>query len=206
MSILNTAVAIITISNPIANLPIYLSLTDGDRNNDRAIARSAALTFLITLLAAVFFGDELLNFFGISRGAFQVTGGLILLLIGISMVRTELAKEFQDMDHSNREGKTVAKGVVPLGIPLSVGPGTLSVVIADPNSGTTSGRVALSAVVVVLAILTYLIFMLGRLLSDYISFTTMEVITKLMGLVLSALAIEILFAGLRSSFPQLVFN
>ena len=75
MSLLHTAVGIFTISNPVGNLPIYLSFTDGNKRKDRAIARSCAFTFLIALLLATWLGNDLLGFFGISRGAFQVAGG-----------------------------------------------------------------------------------------------------------------------------------
>lgn len=89
MSLLHTAVGIFTISNPIGNLPIYLSFTDGNRRKDRVIARSSAVTFLVSLMLATWLGNDLLGFFGISRPAFQVAGGLIVVLIGLSMLRSE---------------------------------------------------------------------------------------------------------------------
>ena len=89
MSLLNTGVAIFTIANPIGNLPIYLSFTNGDRRRDRAFARSASATFLVALLLSTWIGNGLLEFFGISRAAFQAAGGLIVVLIGLSMLRSQ---------------------------------------------------------------------------------------------------------------------
>ena len=87
MSLLNTAIGIFTVANPIGNLPIYLSFTDGDQKTDKAIARNSAFTFLIALLLATWLGNDLLAIFGISQGAFQISGGLIVILIGLSMLR-----------------------------------------------------------------------------------------------------------------------
>ena len=103
MSLLHTAVGIFTISNPIGNLPIYLSFTDGNKRKDRAIARSCAFTFLIALLLATWLGNDLLGFFGISRAAFQVAGGLIqVVLIGLSMLHSEPSKVHHDPDSVDR--------------------------------------------------------------------------------------------------------
>ena len=203
MSLLNTAVAIFTISNPLGNLPIYLSFTDGDKRRDRAIARSAAFTFIVAMLLAVFLGNALLEFFGISRGAFQAAGGVIVLLIGLSMLRSEPPKEHHDPKSVERDHDSAVKGVVPLGIPLLAGPGTLTVVIADPHATVGSGRFALSLVVLSLAGLIYLIFSLGELLAAKISTSALQVLTKVMGLLLSSIAVQMLFSGLRAAFPQL---
>ena len=203
MSLLNTAVAIFTISNPLGNLPIYLSFTDGDKRRDRAIARSAAFTFIVAMLLAVFLGNALLEFFGISRGAFQAAGGVIVLLIGLSMLRSEPPKEHHDPKSVERDHDSAVKGVVPRGIPLLAGPGTLTVVIADPHATVGSGRFALSLVVLSLAGLIYLIFSLGELLAAKISTSALQVLTKVMGLLLSSIAVQMLFSGLRAAFPQL---
>ena len=203
MSLLNTAVAIFTISNPLGNLPIYLSFTDGDKRRDRAIARSAAFTFIVAMLLAVFLGNALLEFFGISRGAFQAAGGVIVLLIGLSMLRSEPPKEHHDPKSVERDHNSAVKGVVPLGIPLLAGPGTLTVVIADPHAAVGSGRFALSLVVLALAGVIYLIFALGELLASKISTSALQVLTKVMGLLLSSIAVQMLFSGLRTAFPQL---
>ena len=113
MSLLHTAVGIFTISNPIGNLPIYLSFTDGNRRKDRAIARSCAITFLISLMLATWLGSDLLGFFGISRAAFQVAGGLIVVLIGLSMLRSEPSKVHHDPASIERDQNSAVKGIVP---------------------------------------------------------------------------------------------
>lgn len=203
MSLLHTAVGIFTISNPIGNLPIYLSFTDGNRRKDRAIARSSAITFLISLMLATWLGNDLLGFFGISRSAFQVAGGLIVVLIGLSMLRSEPSKVHHDPESIERDQNSAVKGIVPLGIPLLAGPGTLTVVIADPNAASMGGKIGLSVVVLALTAVVYLIFEAGEMLSSKISASSLQVLTKIMGLLLTSIAVQMIFTGLRAGFPVL---
>ena len=203
MSLLHTAVGIFTISNPIGNLPIYLSFTDGNRRKDRAIARSSAITFLISLMLATWLGNDLLGFFGISRSAFQVAGGLIVVLIGLSMLRSEPSKVHHDPESIERDQNSAVKGIVPLGIPLLAGPGTLTVVIADPNAASIGGKIGLSVVVLALTAVVYLIFEAGEMLSSKISASSLQVLTKIMGLLLTSIAVQMIFTGLRAGFPVL---
>ena len=203
MSLLHTAVGVFTISNPIGNLPIYLSFTDGNRRKDLAIARSAALTFVVALLLSTWIGNGLLGFFGISRGAFQIAGGVIVVLIGLSMLRSKTPPEHHDPESVSRDQNSAVKGVVPLGIPLLAGPGTLTVVIADPAAASLGGRLALSGVVLVLALVVYLIFAGGERLASRISTSALQVLTKVMGLLLTAIAVQMLISGLEAVFPSL---
>ena len=203
MSLLHTAVGIFTISNPIGNLPIYLSFTTGNKRQDRAIARSSAFTMLIALLLATWLGNDLLGFFGIGRPAFQVAGGLIVVLIGLSMLHSEPSKVHHDPKSVERDQNSSVKGIVPLGNPLRAGPGTLKVVIADPSAASLGGKLSLSLVVLAMSVLAYLIFNAGELLSSRISESALQVLTKIMGLLLTAIAVQMLFTGLSAGFPVL---
>lgn len=203
MSLLHTAIGVFTIANPIGNLPIYLSFTDGNPRLDRAIARSAALTFTIALLLSTWIRNGLLEFFGISRGAFQIAGGVIVVLIGLSMLRSQTPPEHHDPESIARDQSSSVKGVVPLGIPLLAGPGTLTVVIADPLAASLSGRVGISFVVMLLDLLVYVIFAAGDRLANRISSSALQVLTKVMGLLLTAIAIQMLINGFISVSPAL---
>ena len=200
---MNTGVAIFTIANPIGNLPIYLSFTNGDRRRDRAIARSASATFLVALLLSTWIGNGLLEFFGISRAAFQAAGGLIVVLIGLSMLRSQPAPEHHNPATEEADQDSPVKGIVPLGIPLLAGPGTLTVLIADPLAATLSGRLEISLLILVLTALVFAIFVVGERLSSRISASALQVLTKVMGLLLTAIAVEMLFSGFKAAFPVL---
>lgn len=203
MSLLNTGVAIFTIANPIGNLPIYLSFTNGERRRDRAIARSASATFLVALLLSTWIGNGLLEFFGISRAAFQAAGGLIVVLIGLSMLRSQPAPEHHNPATEEADQDSPVKGIVPLGIPLLAGPGTLTVVIADPLAATLPGRLESLLLILVLTALVFAIFVVGERLSSRISASALQVLTKVMGLLLTAIAVEMLFSGFKAAFPVL---
>lgn len=203
MSLLNTGVAIFTIANPIGNLPIYLSFTNGDRRRDRAFARSASATFLVALLLSTWIGNGLLEFFGISRAAFQAAGGLIVVLIGLSMLRSQPAPEHHNPATEEADQDSPVKGIVPLGIPLLAGPGTLTVLIADPLAATLSGRLEISLLILVLTALVFAIFVVGERLSSRISASALQVLTKVMGLLLTAIAVVMLFSGFKAAFPVL---
>ena len=197
------AVGVFSIANPIGNLPIYLSFNDGESRRDQAIARSAAFTFVVALLLSTWIGNGLLDFFGISRAAFQVAGGVIVVLIGLSMLRSKTPPEHHDPESVERDKNSAVKGVVPLGIPLLAGPGTLTVVIAAPEAATLTGRLGISVVVVVLALVVYFIFSAGERLSSRLSASVLQVLTKVMGLLLTSIANQMLITGLQGAFPVL---
>ena len=124
---------------------------------------------MVALLLSTWIGNGLLDFFGISRAAFQVAGGVIVVLIGLSMLRSKTPPEHHDPESVDRDQNSAVKGVVPLGIPLLAGPGTLTVVIAAPEAATLSGRLGISVVVLLLALVVYLIFSAGERLSSRLS-------------------------------------
>lgn len=134
MSIAATSVGLLLVANPVGNLPIYLSFTTGDRKSDLAIARICAVTVAVTLLVSDWLGNPLMRAFGISIGAFQAAGGLILLLIGLSMLRSQTSSIHHDPASVTRDADSALKGVVPLGIPLIAGPGSIALVLATPGS------------------------------------------------------------------------
>lgn len=203
MSLLNTAVGLVTIANPIGNLPIYLSFTSGRRSEDLALARACALTVATTLLLACWLGPQLLGFFGIRLGAFQAAGGLIVLLIGLAMLRSQASRMHHDYESADRDQGSATRGIVPLGIPLMAGPGTMTLVIASPSASSLSGRLGLSGVVLVVSLLIYLVLAFGDRIGARLSSSVLQVITKVMGLVLTAIAMEMLFSGLARTFPVL---
>lgn len=203
MSLAVTAVGMFLVANPIGNLPIYLSFTSGDRREDLAIARSCAFTVAITLLLSDWVGKALLRAFGISVEAFQAAGGLILLLIGLSMLRSETSAIHHDPKSVERDADSALKGVVPLGIPLIAGPGTIAIVLASPEVASLAGRAGMSVVILAISALVFVIFAAGERISRFLSASTLQILTRIMGLLLSSIAVQMLFAGLGKGFPGL---
>ena len=126
-----------------------------------------------------------------------------MVLIGLSMLHSEPSKVHHDPASVERDKDSAVKGIVPLGIPLLAGPGTLTVVIADPSAATMGGKLSISVVVLVMTAVIYLIFNAGEMLSSKISASALQVLTKIMGLLLTAIAVQMLFSGLSAGFPVL---
>jgi multiple antibiotic resistance protein len=169
MSLINTAVGLLAISSPIGVLPVVARAAGGDDSRVRQISRMAVLTFLLTLLAACWWGQALLDLFAITLDSFRVAGGLILL---------------------------------PIGLPLLAGPGAISLVVAD-SPPSWPGRLALSGVIILLAIGIYLILRVSMPLRRALGELQEKVISRLMGLLLSAIGVQMLVGGLKGCFPVL---
>jgi multiple antibiotic resistance protein len=92
---------------------------------------------------------------------------------------------------------------VPLGIPLIAGPGTIAIVLASPEVGTVAGRAGMSVVILAISALVFVIFAAGERISRFLSDSTLQILTRIMGLLLSSIAVQMLFAGLTKGFPAL---
>ena len=196
MSLINTAVGLLAISSPIGVLPVVAKASGGDPIRVRRISRLAVLTFLFILLAACWWGQALLDLFAITLDSFRVAGGLILLPIGLRLIE---GMEVSNPDVVNDEGSL---GVVPIGMPLLAGPGAISLVVADAPSDW-EGRLALSAIITLLAVTIYLVLLISMPLRRALGELQEKVISRLMGLLLSAIAVQMLVGGLRGCFPVL---
>jgi len=196
MSLINTAVGLLAISSPIGVLPVVARAAGGDDTRLRQISRMAVLTFLFTLLAACWWGQALLDLFAITLDSFRVAGGLILLPIGLRLI------EGLEVSHPDVETDSGSLGVVPIGLPLLAGPGAISLVVAD-SPPSWPGRLALSGVIILLAMAIYLILRVSMPLRRALGELQEKVISRLMGLLLSAIGVQMLVGGLKGCFPVL---
>jgi len=196
MSLINTAVGLLAISSPINVLPVVAKASGGDPDQIRRISRLAVLTFLFVLLVACWWGQALLELFGITLDAFRVAGGLILLPIGLRLI------EGQDVGHPDVNNDLGILGVVPIGLPLLAGPAAISLVVADAPAAWR-GRLALSLVITLLAVGIYLLLLVSMPLRRALGELQEKVISRLMGLLLSAIAVQMLVSGLQGCFPIL---
>ena len=123
-------VALMAITNPLGNSPIFLGLTSdqspGERNDT---ARVATIGICIILLLSALAGEHILRFFGISIPAFRISAGILILLIAIDMLHARVSHSKHTPEEAADAKDREALGIVPLAIPLLAGPGTMSVVI-----------------------------------------------------------------------------
>ena len=183
------------IMNPIAGTPIFLSLTDGDDASvRRAVARRALLVACGIVLVFSVFGHTIFSLFGIGLPAFTITGGLLVLLIGFHMVQGR-SSGAQHPEHATTtlDGE-LDKAVSPLGMPLLAGPGTIATAISF-SAGGLERMITTLVMFLVLCIITYFFFVYGQRLVAFLGHEGMAVITRLMGLILAAIGVQMVISA-----------
>lgn len=203
-SLFKIGIALFAIVNPVGGIPIFITATDGWTATDRTRAiRTIALTVFSALAVSVLIGDRILDFFGISIPSFQVGGGILLLLMAISMMHGRGSSHATDAAQAAAEREAVA--IVPLSIPLLAGPGAISsMIIAAQQSQGFWGHVWLLVPVAAVAVLVWGILRLSFGIASRLGTLGINIVTRLMGLILAAMAIEFMAHGLGSLFPGLL--
>lgn len=203
--LLKMTIALLAIVDPFGVIPVFVSAMGGISDAERArAARTVALTVFTVLAVAALAGDRVLGFFGISLAAFMVGGGILLLLHAISMLQVQGTRLRQTPEEAIEASEKHAMGVVPIGIPLLAGPGAISSVIiyANQGSGTWGAYLPLAPILVV-AIIVWLAFRGSAAIAGRLGVTGLNIVTRLMGLLLAAMAVEITARGLLRLFPGL---
>lgn len=200
------AVALFAIVNPIGSVPIFMSATDGWEKSDRErTAKTVAFTVLIVLAISAFLGDAILNFFGISIPSFQVGGGILLMLIAITMMHGKQSYTRQTLEEAQSLDEREVTAIVPLGIPLLAGPGAISqMIIAAQQNSSIVGHLSLLIPILLVALIIWLVLRLAVRISNRLGTIGINVVTRLMGLILAAMAVEFIAHGLTGLFPQLL--
>ncbi|ESS15755.1 inner membrane protein [Betaproteobacteria bacterium MOLA814] len=207
-------ITLIAIVNPLAIVPFFMHYTQGfNRTQIRRTIQVAALSSFAVIAICALFGLAILAFFGISLASFQVGGGLLMLTSALSMINARAAEAAaHDEDVDSIDGSAVAPvdhsqhsvAVVPLTIPLLTGPATMSTVVIYADQAQTFWQhAALLGYGVVIAVLTFACFSTAPAISRVLGKTGINVMTRLMGLILAALSVEVIAKGLQQLFPVL---
>lgn len=206
LELVKAALALFAIVDPVGVIPIFLLATHGfSPEQTRNAARIAALTVLGVLTVFTFLGEPLLMFFGVRLAAFSVAGGLLLLLLALSMVQAHVSPQRQTRDEATEAEEKDAVGVVPLGIPLLAGPGAIThvIVAAGRARGEMLHQLALLIPVAVVALSVWLSFRAAPAIARRLGKTGIHVVTRLMGLIIAAISVEMIVGGLGQLFPGL---
>lgn len=197
--------ALFAIVNPIGSVPIFISATQGWPAEDRErTATTAAITVSLVLVMSVFIGDQVLEFFGISIPSFQVGGGILLMLIAISMLQGRTSHLRQTPEEAQEASDREAIAVVPLSIPLLAGPGAISsMIIAAQQTDTLWGHVSLVLPVMVVCLLIWITLRLSVNIAHRLGTIGINIVTRLMGLILAAMAVEFIAHGIHGLFPRI---
>ena len=205
-------VTLLAIVNPLAIVPFFIHYTQGfsKGQKQRTIWISAFSAFVVIAISALA-GLKILEFFGISLASFQVGGGMLLLISSMNMLNAQPA-EAKPSTHDLEDGAAKAAmgasiAVVPLTIPLLTGPATMSTVVIYAEKAKTFLQLGtLVGYGVVIGLATALCFFLAEPIARVLGRTGINVMTRLMGLILAALAVEVMADGLGKLFPLLMKN
>jgi multiple antibiotic resistance protein len=207
MDLMKPLIALLAIVNPIGVVPFFIHFTQNlnHAQRRRTMQVSAFSAFLVIGLSALA-GMRIIEFFGISIASFQVGGGTLLLISSLQMLNAQPAEskpsDMSDGDAKVDAGASIA--VVPLTIPLLTGPATIStMVIYAQRTRHWWELAALVGYGVVVAAAVYLAFLASGRIARLLGHTGINVMTRLMGLILAALAVEIMADGLTQLFPGL---
>ena len=198
--------ALFAIMNPISNLPIFLGVTEGASvATQRAIALKVALYALV--MGAVFSlaGSAVLKLFGITIADFRTAGGLVLLLIALNMLNGD-----HSSSHHGSEGEqenfpdAASVAFYPLTFPIIIGPGTIATLIVFAGQAETAAdKIAFGVVFAGLVALLGLVFYFAADIGKHLSETARAIMSRLMGMILAAIAVGMITTGLKDLLPGL---
>jgi multiple antibiotic resistance protein len=199
------AVTLAAILNPFAAIPFFLVVTrDGSGLDRRTTAAVAAATVAFILGGSAVAGDSFLTLAGTSLGAFRVAGGIVLLLMGLSMLGAQPGAVRQTQEEMSVATQQGSVAVVPIGIPLIAGPGSISAVIVQMQRGAGLGHlVAVLACVAAVSLACWLSLRFAKTIGRVLGPLGLNVVSRLLGLLLSAVAVEMMAAGAKQLFPAL---
>jgi len=202
---LKPLVTLLAIVNPLAIVPFFIHYTQGfSRKQRQRTVWVAAFSSFAVIATCALIGLQILGFFGISLASFQVGGGLLLLTAALSMLNAQPAEAKVTQGEVDDASARASIAVVPLTIPLLTGPATMStVVIYADQAATFLQHAALVGYGMVIAIATAVCFTLAEPIARFLGQTGINVMTRLMGLILAALAVEVMATGLTQLFPAL---
>jgi multiple antibiotic resistance protein len=190
--------------DPFLAVPIFLGVTASREPASRhRLANAVTATVFVVLAGAAIFGEALLKFLGASLPAFQVGGGLVLLLMALAMLNAQVGGMRQSRAEEEELESGVYSGVVPLAVPLLAGPGAIgTTIIAAQAGGVAHVSAVLGCIALVCAIL-WAVLRLADAVGQRMGQTGLNIATRLLGLLLAAIAIETMADGLKVLFPGL---
>ena len=210
MDLLKPLVALLAIVNPIGVVPFFIHFTQHfSREQRQRTIRISSFSAFVVIAASALAGLKLIEFFGISLASFQVGGGCLLLISSLAMLNAQPAesKPHDVSDGQERVDAGASIAVVPLAIPLLTGPATISTMVIYAEK--TRHWWELGVLVgygVVIGVITFLVFSASGRIAKALGRTGINVMTRLMGLILAAMAVELLADGLVKLFPVLALT
>lgn len=198
-------IGIFAILNPLGAIPVYLSMVaNKSAAETKAIAIKTAISVAIILIITIWTGNALLLFFGITIPAFRIASGLLVLLVAISMFHAKISGAIHTHNETLEALDKEDIAVVPLAIPLLAGPGAISLLIVNVNEmDHWLEKLLLTLGIVILSALVWLTLRLANNLGQLMGTAGINIATRIMGLLLAAMAVQFIILGLKEAFSGL---
>ncbi|WP_066569202.1 MarC family protein [Snodgrassella sp. CFCC 13594] len=203
--------AFLVLINPLAALSLYLDLTaDLSGRERRRVAKICSMSVFVIMVVVTLTGQLILRALGISIGAFQIAGGVLVFLISLSLIggnanpaKPEVSKQASDLN-INKPSDLTSIAVVPLAMPMIIGPGGIStVMIYASSSKGYLHTLAILAATLIISLICYFTLCAAATVSQVLGETGMKILNRVMGLLLAAIAVEIIVAGIKTLFPHI---
>lgn len=207
---LKFAIALAALLNPLLGVPVFLKMTSGFQPAEkRKVAHVVGVTIFVACIIILLIGEEILAFFGISIPGFQITGGVVIFGLGLSLIQSDDSEPASDQaaPAEDRPRRNIA--VVPMAIPIMLGPGAITTIIVFTQlMNDTSELVTMVPVVLLISVMVWLGLLFADVISRTLGDTVINIVTRIMGLILAAVAVEMFVAGVvafaKLHFPALV--
>lgn len=201
---LRFVVTLTAVVDPFLAVPFFLTFaaTQGDSARNR-LARTVALTVLLVLAVAALVGEALLDLIGASLPAFRVGGGLVLLLMALAMLNAQVGGVRQSKAEAAELEQGELQGVVPIAIPLLAGPGAISTAIIAAEGGGVAHQTVIILCIAIVCAVVWLALRTAHRVARRMGTTGMNVATRILGLLLAAMAVQTMAVGLKALFPGL---
>jgi multiple antibiotic resistance protein len=198
--------SLFSIIDPFAALPIFLGLTGGqDPAARRHTALRASLTTLLVLTTFAVGGEFIFRYFSITIPAFKVAGGILLFGVALEMMRAEQSNTRSTTEEQVEAGAKADVGIIPMGLPLLSGPGAIATVMVLVGKATDlQERIGVYIAIFAVSAVTLLILRSADIVARVLGRTGINVIGRIMGLILAALATQFVLDGLHEAFPKLL--
>jgi len=203
---LRFVVTLTAVLDPFLAVPIFLAVSSAsDRPARLRLARVVTLTVFAVLVGAAVFGELLLTLIGASVPAFRVGGGLVLLLMALAMLSAQPGAMRQSRAEAEELQAGELTGVVPLAVPLLAGPGAISTAILAAEAGGIGHVLALIGCIAMVCGFLWWILRIADAVAPRMGTTGLNIATRLLGLLLAAIAIQTMAEGLRELLPGLAY-
>lgn len=194
--------AFFAMMNPISNLPAYMALVadDSQKISRKIVFRSLLIAFVI-ITVFIFSGDFIFKVFGITIVSFRIAGGILVAVIGYHMINGNHSPSYKGMEQQAVNSDPMSIAISPLAMPLFAGPGTITTALSLANGGLRNQLITVVAFAL-LCVITYLLLRSAKQIADFLGKNLMKIITKMMGLLLFLIGIQMIIVSVQTLIKQ----